>query len=718
MSERREDVLERNLEALFTRAYEPVEPSALFRERLERVLAPWLAGAAPRRSVAPWLAAAAVLAAGLVAWRVSGARLGGRANGGVASHEQRPVRPPAGDGGEDRAESSTRSENDLAASPERVEGEAGTRSDASASIELASGREPLAAPEAPDAPEDEGPAASAKAALTGTVVDAESGEPLHAFEVTLLRAVDLPRVAWPESRRFESADGRFDWGELEPGGYAVFVRAGEHATWKANLTALAAGAPRELAVELGRGATVRGFVVDRATALPIGGALVVSETDAPVEVLPLDPALMPSEVGCFAITAADGSFELAQLASGAQVLRASGPEHGRARTSALELREGELADGLLFELDPGGAIEGRVQREGGEPWVGARVIASEYAGQSSGPMTFGSALTDAEGRYRIEPLAAAHYVVLVAPEGESSESMSPDIASVRVRAGDTARADFLRATANGRIFGRIVGSRGEPLPGATINLSPVGSEGATGWRAATAREDGTYSLDDVDPGEYDVHVGNGSGIAYQDTIRSSAGEELRRDFRAEGRRLSGRVTDAATGGPVEGYVLLLVRHVEPNGPERFPALDRLLGKSWPCGGPEYEFPFLRAGRYDLVALSVGGEYAMQIVEDVAIGERDDARVDLALRRGGSLVVRVVDARAAAIAGARIELVDPLGRRIDSLARTTDPKGEARADALEPGVWRVRASASDGRSGEIRLAVEPGVERGETLVLLP
>jgi len=147
-----------------------------------------------------------------------------------------------------------------------------------------------AGPPAPGFPESPpAPALARRPALRGQVVDAAFRRPIERFTVAVLWSGERRGVVEPVTREFQDPDGRFEIESLGPGPYAVFVLAEGLATWKTAVTP-----PAEVAPVLGRGADVHGVVRNGATGDPIAGALVISETDAPVADLPVEAAAVPS----------------------------------------------------------------------------------------------------------------------------------------------------------------------------------------------------------------------------------------------------------------------------------------------------------------------------------------------------------------------------------------------------------------------------------------
>ena len=298
------------------------------------------------------------------------------------------------------------------------------------------GLDPLATASArstPETPPVEGggaaaPQAEPLAQLTGRVH--HQGAPVASFRVGLLRSVDLPAVTEPEFREFDPATasaGEFAISGLAGGEYEVFVQAEGFAVWRSAGIVVGSGAPATLECELVRGATLRGIVIDEARGLPLAGAVVLSEVDAPAQVLSLSEADLPAEVVVRTKTQADGGFELRGVAPGQQLLRVRHPDFAPQWIEVEGLADGELRAGLEIALRPGGNVVGQVLDNRGAPVVGGLLVLSPAdASMARQRLSFVMAATDAEGRYEMRALAPGRYVALYfGDDQQSAESGRP-----------------------------------------------------------------------------------------------------------------------------------------------------------------------------------------------------------------------------------------------------------------------------------------------------
>jgi hypothetical protein len=176
------------------------------------------------------------------------------------------------------------------------------------------------------------------------------------------------------------------------------------------------------------------------------------------------------------------------------------------------------------------------------------------------------------------------YIVLLLGHVDSFEHEQPEMTSTQLGREGRRRVDFVQAGETAALRGRLSLPGGAPLANATVSLAHPGNEEMSGWKAAASGPDGTYELEDVEPGDYLVHIGVGSGLVLQGELHIEAGAREVRDFELAGGTLRVRVSDELTGGRLDNVLLLLGRHVQPNGPDEFPALEPLIGKTWTTGG--------------------------------------------------------------------------------------------------------------------------------------
>lgn len=177
--------------------------------------------------------------------------------------------------------------------------------------------------------------------------------------------------------------------------------------------------------------------------------------------------------------------------------------------SGIEVRIEADADPPPFNLNmvPWPTVRGRVLDPARRPVAGVRVRAMN---PGNAPGVVYEIKTDAEGRYALERLAPGQYHFLATPpladNAPGAIELAPtwfpdvlaesDVPSVSLAPGD----DFsgydiiLRAVPVYRISGKVTDARGEPASGASVQT-------ALTERKATAREDGTFDLERVRPGD-------------------------------------------------------------------------------------------------------------------------------------------------------------------------------------------------------------------------
>jgi hypothetical protein len=726
-SEPRRDVLERNLALLLRRSYSPALPRAPFVARLEQRLAPWIGpplaeGPRPGR-LSPWVLGAAIGVAAAVVLLVLGPRLGlSRAPSFPLTEPvveraplPRPLEPAPSDQG---------------AQPLARQGDGGPPLARPGGV---SGRSAVPVPGPLGTPSGAGasPAgrpASGEAVLGGRVAVLDAPLPAE-LEVVLLRAVPLPAVAWPESRRVpfapaagEPGQGSFRWDGLEAGTYLVQVNADGLAPASAQGVVLAAGSQLELDFTLAPGAVLSGHVVDALTGAPLVGALVVSESDAPVQILGTRLDEIPSEVRARALTGPGGRFVLTDLVPGTQRLRASHPERAPSWLEVHGLAAGEERAGALLELTHGGSVAGRVEGPDGRPSPGTEVIASRMSGADGrGMMTYGSATTDDGGRYSIERLAPGTYAVLdVGARGAlAPEELRPRFTFSTVQEGRAAAVDFLAPAGRPSLVGRVLGADGQALRRGVVQLVPRRDDGRwmgeEGMLSTSIGADGSFTFTGLAPGPHALYTGRGDDTVLREVLDVPASGRIEREYVLAGATLAGTVTDARDGAPVVRAALMLRARGSLEERPELAAGELVAAKAWTAADGTYRVEHLPAGRYAVLALDEASGRAMAVVDEVLVPTT--LPLDLRLVSGGVLELSVRDSSGAPVGGARLELIDPAGVALGELLDVrTDPEGRARLTRLAPGRWTVAAQRAGRRSAPVSLDVLPDSTRAGQLVL--
>jgi len=196
----------------------------------------------------------------------------------------------------------------------------------------------------------------------------------------------------------------------------------------------------------------------------------------------------------------------------------------------LELREGQTVENVNFNLPRGSAITGRVTDEFGDPVADVMISAQRYryfGGRRRLTPVSRPASSDDGGNFRLYGLAPGDYYLSAAPMGfsfgESSGDSTgyaptyyPGTASaqqadkVTVAIGDevSGLVFSLVPTRTAKITGTAVDSRGRPMAGAFVSvIVRQGDSFSMSMGAGNqVREDGTFTLNDVGPGEYTIQV--------------------------------------------------------------------------------------------------------------------------------------------------------------------------------------------------------------------
>ncbi|MBN1543108.1 carboxypeptidase regulatory-like domain-containing protein [candidate division KSB1 bacterium] len=273
----------------------------------------------------------------------------------------------------------------------------------------------------------------------------------------------------------------------------------------------------------------------------------------------------------------DGSFLLKGLMPGTYIIHAYSP--GKIpqyydqvfllrQATPVILTEGEHREGIDFVLKEGGAIEGRVTDEQGNPLADAHVAAF----MPSHPRLPAHAVTAQDGSYRLSGLPDGRYIFSADKPGYLieyySEAGNPSEAEFVeiVDAGTLDNIDFTLAQASA-IVGRVTRtSDSQPIAGARVAALPLLS--AQGPfdpnrpfpHQTRTDKDGNYALP-VRPGIYIVRAdAPGFETLWFENVRDpfqatplqpAAGEHVQADFAlgALG-ALSGIVRDASTQEPI------------------------------------------------------------------------------------------------------------------------------------------------------------------------
>lgn len=243
----------------------------------------------------------------------------------------------------------------------------------------------------------------------------------------------------------------------------------------------------------------------------------------------------------------EGRYEITELAAGRYNVSASKGgfvqgQFGQRRPgepgTPIDLADGQTAEKVNFTLARGGVIAGRIVDDGGEPVSGTMVSAMRFAfvggarrlvpGNGEG----GTDRTDDQGGFRLYGLPPGDYYVsannrnnMMAMPGMNNteaDGFAPtyypgtpnlgEATRVTIKAGqEMSGANFALLVARmARIRGRALNSRGEPVSGGMLMLSPadplMGMNFGMSMQNAMVAGDGSFQFSNVAPGRYNLNV--------------------------------------------------------------------------------------------------------------------------------------------------------------------------------------------------------------------
>jgi hypothetical protein len=469
-------------------------------------------------------------------------------------------------------------------------------------------------------------------------------------------------------------EGSFRFEGVQDGSYELWAEAEGFAGSEARLAAQVAGQPL-VGIEL---------------RLLEGSALTG-------QVLGLEAALLP-EVFLQArgpegerrgvATDGEGFYRFENVAPGSWTVTASLSTSGRQVTERTTIAADATETRLDLEFPRGLGLGGHVI-QGDLPLAGVRVSARGVDVQSSGQVE-----TDQDGRFDLEGLEPGSYRISVV---DWSDALSHE-ESVSLQQDTEITIEIPVA----RITGRVVEAASEAaIAGATVSLAPENGGAAAGRPSfgAVSRTDGTFEMERVGDGSYRltavkdgyatatlvVRVTGGRDLSGQEiALDSTEGLILDLGLAGGGHPSSVRVAVLDAGG-------IVVSHgSHPTGEGGRVRLDTV-----PAGYWTVVVSAAGAGALSLEANAPGGPLA------IVLPPACDVQV---------VIPELVGTREVA----SVSLIDERGRRFRSVGwggpqstwRATG--GQIGLGAVPPGVWRVEATAAEGRTWQTQVTTTEGV----------
>ena len=386
-----------------------------------------------------------------------------------------------------------------------------------------------------------------------------------------------------------------------------------------------------------RGLAAMGWVVDQSESPVVGARVRLMASDARRETRLARGRETRSED--------DGSWQMAGVHPGLDVLTVDAPGFGPAIVPGVELGSAEAVESAASEtvdlgtvvLVPGSALSGWVVDFGGRPVSGAEVRAWEAAR----PVVQVSAVTDEQGRFVVRDLRPGARLILAADHPEFLWARQGPIEAPP--SGELAEEIEIVLERGSSIRGRVTDEAGQPIYRAGIALFAQGGggEARSGQSTAVTDREGRFLLDQVPAGPATLQVAHREYPNHSQPVEllpSHLGAtEVHVVLRETAGRVRGLVRD--TGGAPVGAAMVLL---PGDG-----VLRAARGRTDAEGA--FEIGRVDPGRRELVVHH--GSFASYRTE-LDVGP--STWVEIELDPGVSVSGSVVDGGGAPVAGARID----------------------------------------------------------------
>lgn len=471
-----------------------------------------------------------------------------------------------------------------------------------------------------------------ESSLTGIVVDAKTGAPVEGARVS----VDNSGYGWDAKSDRTDAQGKFRVHGLTPGRYVAEAKT-ERGYGRSEGSTL-----------VGLGQHVDDVVVKLHPALRIQGKVMIE--GEPAVACEDGTAWFRDEEHDRWVTGRtdpDGTITAEGVIPGTYSVMAScrGYALVKDKLDSVTLTDHDVL-GLVWEVEPGGAIKGKVVTKQGAAIADASVYCRTTGGGARDQQRWGNDESKADGAYELTGLRAGTYRV----ETSTSQAIAPrEGFTVDVPAGKVVEKDLVLDDA-GTIVGMIVDGDGKPVAGAKADARSVQNDWDFRWDSGGKSDaSGKFKVTGLRAGEYRVVASKSFGDTLRKpgetddeqhpgekaTVRAGETTSVRLVVEAQSGIIKGTVVDA-DGKPIGDAYLSAARESDAAGAQQS-NVGGTRGWDWGDEKPTltnvdgtFAITKLSPGKYTVRAYRKGGGEAVQ--EHVAIG----SSTRLQLKHTGSL----------------------------------------------------------------------------------
>ncbi|HEY0143066.1 MAG TPA: carboxypeptidase regulatory-like domain-containing protein [Thermoanaerobaculia bacterium] len=377
----------------------------------------------------------------------------------------------------------------------------------------------------------------------------------------------------------------------------------------------------------------------------------------------------------FAITAADGSFTLADLSAGMVRLMI------RKEDEFISDQRNVNAPGrdVLIEVPPGGTVSGRVIDKSSRKPVTSFQAGVSTSRSAGGMMTVAPPMlrsfTSEDGTFTLENVPTGAINLIVTAPGYAQGRKS----GITLEEGKAVTDIEVELDTGVKLVGRVTGPDGSALSGVTVRESSTFSSGRVvsptrSDARATTEANGDYALEALEPGEKTIEFSHPKYLQARKTVELK-GRETRVDVKLEsGARVTGTVV-------TDSGVAVAEARVEASGSSPMGFGNSVRSDA----SGNFVFESLAPGRYTFRAAKNG--YAAGELEDIDISTNQNLRITLG--RGGVIYGRVRGLSEAEYPFAFVEARGPEG----TASSAVDATGSYRIEGAPQGTSRVSATVS-------------------------
>lgn len=361
----------------------------------------------------------------------------------------------------------------------------------------------------------------------------------------------------------------------------------------------------------------------------------------------------------------------------------------------------ELRSGINATLSPGGGITGTITSAAtGLPLSGIMVSVSGTGGSAY-------AFTGADGAFTLSGLGSGSYELKAAPLSETVNLIAASRMVEVVAPEITAGVDIALAE-GATLSGTVTGPGGTPLNGIAVF---VRGDEHNYQRYATTDAAGLYSFTAMPSDSYQVFFRPSDYIpeAYNDQLDFEQAErivltapETVNGIDAElapGAKVSGTVTEAGTGLPIEGVFVEVLDMEGVRVESAFTKADGSYETPTTLPSGSYLVRFNADGRFascTFITAYYGGALQQADAEPITVSAPTPVTgIDASLTRGSLLYGRITDAATGApLSSGRVEIYNEQGKYV-ATGYVTSIGGWYTDVGLPSGSYRLRFSDGDG-----------------------